>query len=166
MTYPVASWWRYDYNWILTLRVFRPGLLSNVRSLGQIGQCMAELKQLPFPLRNIKLCQAAPDMPFNENSRSSQFNIAKAFRIDWPNIMLMPLNLWEEFISTYDYMTIIRIWAWKCVQVRSLIKHVKFEADWTLYAWIITTSYFMAKHRSLSGCHGHDLQRKLKIFAI
>ncbi len=42
---------------------------------------MAELQQLVFPWRDIELCHATMDTPFNENSRSSQFNIAKAFTI-------------------------------------------------------------------------------------
>ncbi len=66
------------------LDVFRPGLLSNVWSLGQIGYCMAELQQLLFPWRDIEICDAAMDTPFNENSRSPQFNITKAFRLNWP----------------------------------------------------------------------------------
>ncbi len=45
---------------------------------------MAELQQLVFPWRDIEICDAAKDMPFNKNSRSSQFNITKAFRLDWP----------------------------------------------------------------------------------
>ncbi len=68
----------------LYLDVFRPGFLSNVWSLGQIGYCMAELKQVLFPWRDIEICDAAMDTPFNENSRSSQFNITKAFRLNWP----------------------------------------------------------------------------------
>ncbi len=43
---------------------------------------MAELQQLVFPWRDIELCHATMDTPFNENSRSSQFNIAKAFTLD------------------------------------------------------------------------------------
>ncbi len=70
------------------LDVFRPGLLSNVWSLRQIGHCMAEL-QLLFPWWDIKVCHATTDTPFNENSRSSQFNIAKTIRLDWPNIICM-----------------------------------------------------------------------------
>ncbi len=49
---------------------------------------------------------------------------------------------------------------------RTRLKQVKFGADRTLSAQIITTSYFMAKQPSLSGRHGHALQRKLKIFTI
>ncbi len=33
---------------------------------------------------DIEICDAAMDTPINENSRSSQFNITKAFRLDWP----------------------------------------------------------------------------------
>ncbi len=64
------------------LDMFRPGLLSNLISLGRIVLCMAELQQLLFPWRDIVFCHAATDTPFNENSRSSQFNITKAFRLD------------------------------------------------------------------------------------
>ncbi len=45
---------------------------------------MAKLQQLLFPWRDIEICDAAMDTPFHENSRSSQFNITKAFRLDWP----------------------------------------------------------------------------------
>ncbi len=75
------------------LDVFRPGFLSNMWSLGQIEHCMAELQQLLFTWRDIEICDAAKDTPFNENSRSSQFNITKAFRLDWTNNVLMSLNL-------------------------------------------------------------------------
>ncbi len=154
------------------LDVFRPGLLSNVWSLGMIRHFMAELQQFPFPWRNIELCQATKDTFFNENSRSSQFNIAKAFRVDWPNIMLMSLNCLESslqhktcqfLLSAGGAMTITE---YGHVFGTGLLSNVKFGADRTLSAWIITTSYFMVKHRSLSGHHGHALQRKLKIFAI
>ncbi len=35
-------------------------------------------------MARLEICDAAMDTPFNENSRSSQFNITKAFRLDWP----------------------------------------------------------------------------------
>ncbi len=66
------------------LYVFRPGFLSNVWSLGQIRHCMAELQQHLFPWRDIEICDAAMNTPISENSSSSQFNITKAFRLDWP----------------------------------------------------------------------------------
>ncbi len=64
------------------LDLFRSGVLSNMGILVQIGHCMPELQQLLFPWRDIEICDAAMDTPFNENSRSSQFNITKAFRLD------------------------------------------------------------------------------------
>ncbi len=75
------------------LDLFRSGVLSSVWSLGQIEHCMDELQQLLFPWRDIEICDAAEDTPFHENSRSSQFNITRAFRLDWPNNVLMSLNL-------------------------------------------------------------------------
>ncbi len=45
---------------------------------------MAELQQLLFPWHDIEFCHAAMDTPIRENSSSSQYNIAKAFRLDWP----------------------------------------------------------------------------------
>ncbi len=74
----------HTYFWNPYSDVFGPGFLSNMWSLGQIEHCMAELQQLLFPWRDIEICDAAKDTPFNENSRSSQFNITKAFRLDWP----------------------------------------------------------------------------------
>ncbi len=44
-------------------------------------------------MANIEFCQAATDTPFNENSRSSQFNVTKGFRLDWPNLVLIWINL-------------------------------------------------------------------------
>ncbi len=64
------------------LYVFRAWILIERVKSGQIGHCMAELQQLLFPWRDIEICDAAMDTPFNENSRSSQFNITKAFRLD------------------------------------------------------------------------------------
>ncbi len=61
--------------------------------MGQIGYCMAELQQLLFPWWDIEICDAAKDTPISENSSSSQFNITRAFRLDWPNNVLMSLNL-------------------------------------------------------------------------
>ncbi len=86
-SFPVVRRWRYIIMQYWPLDVFRPGLLSNLWSLGQIGHFMAELQQLLFPWRNSVICQAAMDTPFNENSTSSQFNIAKAFRWYRPNII-------------------------------------------------------------------------------
>ncbi len=63
--------------WLLD--VFRPGLLSTCE-VWAIGHFMAELQQLLFPWRNSVICQAAMDTTFNENSRSSQFNVTQRFR--------------------------------------------------------------------------------------
>ncbi len=38
----------------------------------------------------------------------------------------------------YDYNL---IWAWGCVQARTLLKHVKFGADWTLFARVTITLF-------------------------
>ncbi len=54
-TFPVASRWRYDYNGIWLLDMFRPGLLSNLISLGKIVHFMAELQQLLFPCETSNL---------------------------------------------------------------------------------------------------------------
>ncbi len=122
------------------LDVFRPGFLSNMWSLGQIGYCMAELQQLLFPWRDIEICDAAKDTPISENSSSSQFNITKAFRLNWPkyyvdvikslggvsyrvNMSLPVASRWR-----YDYNW---IWSLRSLQVRIIIKHVKFGADRT-----------------------------------
>ncbi len=37
---PAASWWRYDYNWILACRCVQPAHLSNIGSLVQIEHSM------------------------------------------------------------------------------------------------------------------------------
>ncbi len=74
----------HTYFWNTYSDVFRPGFLSNMWSLGQIEHCMAELQQHLFPWRDIEIWQDATDTPSHENSRSSQFNITKAFRLDWP----------------------------------------------------------------------------------
>ncbi len=83
------------------LDVFRPGFLSNVWSLGQIGYCMAELQQLLFPRRDIEICDAAKDTPISENSSSSQFNITKGFRLQWPILVFIWKYLWEEFVKVW-----------------------------------------------------------------
>ncbi len=122
------------------LDVFRPGFLSNVWSLGQIGYCMAELQQLLFPWRDIEICDAAKDTPISENSSSSQFNITKAFGLNWPkyyvdvikslggvsyrvNMSLPVASRWR-----YDYNW---IWSLRSLQVRIRIKHVEFGVDRT-----------------------------------
>ncbi len=69
--------------------LFRSGALSNISNLGKIGHCMAELLQLPVSWRIIEICQAATDTPFNENSRSSQFNVTKGFRLHLPNLVFI-----------------------------------------------------------------------------
>ncbi len=78
----MASRWRSDYNGIFVFRCVQACILIERVKSGQISYCMAELKQLLFPWRDIEICDAAMDTPFNENSRSSQFNITKAFRLD------------------------------------------------------------------------------------
>ncbi len=50
--------------------VFRPGLLSNLISLGKIVHFMAEVTTTSNPMARHRICQAAMDTPFNENSRS------------------------------------------------------------------------------------------------
>ncbi len=104
------------------------------------------------------------------NSSSSQFNITKAFRLNWPKYYvdviksLGGVSYRVKHVTScfqqvrYDYNW---IWSLRSLQVRILIKNVKFGADRTLHAWDITTSCFMAKHRNLTGRHGHALRWKL-----
>ena len=80
------------------LDLFRAGLLSNMWSLGKIKHFMPELHQLLFLWRDIKLCHSAMDTPFNKNSRSPQFTIAKAFRLDWP----------EKNIDVIKFLGVVR----------------------------------------------------------
>ncbi len=35
------------------------------------------------------------------NSRSSQFNVTKGFRLQWPNLVFIWINLWEEFVKVW-----------------------------------------------------------------
>ncbi len=65
------------------LRCVQARTLINLISLGKIVHFMAELQQLVYSHgETSKLCHATMDTPFNENSRSSQFNIATAFTLD------------------------------------------------------------------------------------
>ncbi len=41
------------------------------------------------------------DTPSNEDSRSSQFNVSKGFRLQWPILVFMRINLWEEFVKVW-----------------------------------------------------------------
>ncbi len=61
----------------------------------------------------------------------------------------------EPFCHTY-FWNIFR-----CVQAWILIEHVKSGADRTLYGWVTTTFIPMARHRNLTGRHGHALPWKL-----
>ncbi len=147
------------------LDVFRPGLLSNLWSLGQIGHFMAELQQLVFPWRYIELVTP----PWTRPSTKTQdlhnlISQRPLYRLNKYNFHIMKslgglryrvkhatscVSRWR-----YDYN-----WMWACrsLQVRTLIKYVKFGVDRTLYGWVITTSCFMAKHRILPGRHRHAL---------
>ncbi len=91
----------HTYFWNTYSDVFRPGFLSNMWSLGQIEHCMAELQQHLFPWRDIEIWQDATDTPSDENSRSSQFNVTKGFRLQWPILVFIRLNLWEEFVKVW-----------------------------------------------------------------
>ncbi len=51
------------------LDMFRPGLLSNLISLGKIVHFMLSYTT-SIPMARHRICQAAMDTPFNENSRS------------------------------------------------------------------------------------------------
>ncbi len=41
------------------------------------------------------------DTPSDENSRSSQFNVTKGFRLQWPILVFIRINLWEEFVKVW-----------------------------------------------------------------
>ncbi len=69
-------------------------------SLVQIGHSMPD-KQLPVSWRNIEIWEDATDTPSDENSRSSQFNVTKGFRLQWPILVFIWLNLWEEFVKVW-----------------------------------------------------------------
>ncbi len=84
---PVVSRWCYDYDW--TLDVFRLGLLWNMWSLGQTGQCVFELQQLNVSWWNFQISPHATAAPFDENSWIAQLFIAKDFRLHWPNLILI-----------------------------------------------------------------------------
>ncbi len=52
-------------------------------------------------MANIKIWQDATDTPSDENSRSSQFNVTKGFRLQWPILVYIWINLWEEFVKVW-----------------------------------------------------------------
>ncbi len=39
--------------------------------------------------------------PPMKHSRSSQFNVSKGFRLQWPILVFMRINLWEEFVKVW-----------------------------------------------------------------
>ncbi len=105
------------------------------------------------------------------SSSSSQINITKAFRLDWTKNYVDVITFLGGVSCRVKHIhfllpagwryEIIWMWSPRSLQVRSLIKHGNFGAHRTLHAWVITTSCFMAKHRNLTGRHGHALQWKL-----
>ncbi len=48
-----------------------------------------------------QIWQDATDTPSDENSRSSQFNVTKGFRFQWPILVFIRINLWEEFVKVW-----------------------------------------------------------------
>ncbi len=56
----------------------------------------------------------------------------------------------EPFCHTYFWNTYSDV-----VQAWILIEYVKSGADRTLYGWVTTTFIPMARHRNLTGRHGH-----------
>ncbi len=48
-----------------------------------------------------QIWQDATDTPSDENSRSSQFNVTKGFRLQWPILVFIWINLWEEFVKVW-----------------------------------------------------------------
>ncbi len=79
--FPVASRWRYDYNAILAFRCVQARTLIKPVKFGADRTFYGLVTTTLFPWRDIELCHATRDTPFNENSRSSQFT-SKAFRLD------------------------------------------------------------------------------------
>ncbi len=81
--------------------------------------------------------QAAKDTPFNENSRSSQFNIAKALsRMTIYNADVIKFLGGVCYSIQHDtsFFQQVALCVYAFVQKSTLIKHVKFGADRTLYA--------------------------------
>ncbi len=117
--------------------IFRPWLLSNLWSLGQIGYFMAELVQsMTYPVvsgwryvHNWTLkCRCLQAMALIKRVN---------FGADWT------LHAWvsvKQVIScsqqvAHGAMSITKHWHVD-VQAMALIKHMKFGADWTWYVWV------------------------------
>ena len=73
--------------------VFRAGLLSYMKNLGQIGQCTFELEQLPVSWRIIEIRRVVTAKAFSENSQFIQLFITKVFRWHRPNLKSLGSNL-------------------------------------------------------------------------
>ncbi len=73
----------HTYFWNTYSDVCRPGFLSNMWSLGQIEHCMLSYNNIYSHGETSKFDRTPRTRPSHENSRSSQFNITKAFRLDW-----------------------------------------------------------------------------------
>ncbi len=61
------------------LDVFRPGTLIKPVKFGADRTFYGLVTTTSIPMARHRTCHATRDTPFNENSRSSQFNITKAF---------------------------------------------------------------------------------------
>ena len=66
--------------------VFRPGLLSYMRNVGNIRPCGAELSQFVFSWRSIETRRVTMATVVHENSQASQCSITKVLRLFWPNL--------------------------------------------------------------------------------
>ena len=79
--------------------VFRLGLLSNVKFVADSTSCI-ELQQFLVSWRHNNLCNAATDMPFNQNSGRPHENarLRKRTRIAsfWPIVHMDPENAAPE----------------------------------------------------------------------
>ncbi len=70
----------------------------------------------------------------DENSRSSQFNVTKGFRLQWPILVFIWKYLWEEFV---------KVWHLKMAKmIQNMTRKFKI-ADFLLGFWYCTKRLFV-----------------------
>ncbi len=80
----MASRWRSDYNGIFVFRCVQAWILIERVKSGADRTLYGWVTTTFIPMARHRNLWCRQGHALNENSRSSQFNITKAFRLDWP----------------------------------------------------------------------------------
>ncbi len=157
-----SSRWRYDYNGILPLDVFRPAAFIKHMKLGQIEHSMFELYKawrILLPTGGAMIITEYWPLGF----RPWLLPNMEVWCI--LTLMLILCKISHFLLPAGGAIIIMQYWPLDVFRPGPLSNLISLGRSYIL-GWVTTTCIPMARHRTLSRHHGHALQRKLKIFTI